>query len=167
MPQPGYQFRPFGSADFAMIRQWLAMPHVVEWWGDPDEQFELVSSDLAEPAMAQFIVATQGSLGAEPFGYLQSYDLQAWPDTAFGPQPDGTRAIDQFIGKPDMIDCGHGSGFIRSFADEALQSGIPRIITDPDPENSRAIRAYEKAGFVRDRIVDTVEGPALLMVRNP
>jgi aminoglycoside 6'-N-acetyltransferase len=167
MPQPGYQFRPFGSADFAMIRQWLAMPHVVEWWGDPDEQFELVSSDLAEPAMAQFIVATQGPLGAEPFGYLQSYDLQAWPDTAFGPQPDGTRAIDQFIGKPDMIDRGHGSGFIRSFADEALQSGIPRIITDPDPENSRAIRAYEKAGFVRDRIVDTVEGPALLMVRNP
>ena len=163
MPQPGYQFRPFGSADFAMIRQWLAMPHVVEWWGDPDEQFELVSSDLAEPAMAQFIVIT----GDEPFGYLQSYDLRAWSDPGLGPQPGGTRAIDQFIGRPDMIDRGHGSGFIRRFADEALQSGIPRIITDPNPENSRAIRAYEKAGFVRDRIVDTVEGPALLMVRNP
>jgi aminoglycoside 6'-N-acetyltransferase len=166
MPQPGYQFRPFGSADFAMVRQWLAMPHVVEWWGDPDEQFELVSSDLAEPAMEQFIVATQGPLG-EPFGYLQCYDLRAWADAGLGPQPDGTRAIDQFIGKPDMIDRGHGSGFIRSFADELLQRGIPRIITDPDPENSRAIRAYEKAGFVRDRIVDTVEGPALLMVRSP
>ena len=37
---PDYQFRSFGSADFAMIRQWLAMPHVVEWWGDPDEQFD-------------------------------------------------------------------------------------------------------------------------------
>jgi aminoglycoside 6'-N-acetyltransferase len=163
----GYQFRPFGTADFAMIRQWLGMPHVVEWWGDPDEQFELVSSDLAEPAMEQFIVATQGPLGDEPFGYLQCYDLRAWSDPGLGPQPDGTRAIDQFIGRPDMVGRGHGSGFIRSFADEWLQRGIPRIITDPDPANARAIRAYEKAGFVRDRIADTVEGPALLMVRNP
>jgi aminoglycoside 6'-N-acetyltransferase len=163
MPQPGYQFRPFESTDFAMIRQWLAMPHVVEWWGDPNAQFELVSADLPEPAMAQFIVMT----GDEPFGYLQCYDLRAWSDPGLGPQPDGTRAIDQFIGRPDMIDLGHGSGFIRHFADGLLQRGIPRVITDPDPENRRAIRAYEKAGFVRDRIVDTVEGPALLMVRSP
>jgi aminoglycoside 6'-N-acetyltransferase len=158
-----YQFRRFDSADLAMIRQWLAMPHVAAWWGDPDEQFELVSSDLGEPAMEQFIVAT----GDGPFGYLQCYDISAWPTVAFGPQPDGTRAIDQFIGKPDMIDRGHGSGFIRGFVDALLRTGAPRVLTDPDPGNSRAIRAYEKAGFFRDRIVDTSDGPALLMVRNP
>ena len=28
-----------------------------------------------------------------------------------------------------------------------LASGIPRIVIDPDPDNARAIRAYEKAGF--------------------
>jgi aminoglycoside 6'-N-acetyltransferase len=48
-----------------------------------------------------------------------------------------------------------------------LASGAPRVITDPDPANARAIRAYEKAGFVRDRMVDTPDGIALLMVRNP
>ena len=31
----------------------------------------------------------------------------------------------------------------------------------------RAIRAYEKAGFHSDRMVDTPDGPALLMVRDP
>jgi aminoglycoside 6'-N-acetyltransferase len=160
---PDYQFRAFGPADFAMIRQWLAMPHVVEWWGDPAEQFELVSGDLAEPAMDQFIV----SLDGEPFGYLQSYDLRAWSDPGLGPHPDGTRAIDQFIGRPDMIGRGHGSGLVRGFVDSLLRSGIPRIITDPDPANARAIRAYEKAGFARARIVATVDGPALLMVRQP
>jgi aminoglycoside 6'-N-acetyltransferase len=157
-----YQFRRFDTADLAMIRQWLAMPHVVEWWGDPDEQFELVSSDLADPAMEQFIVTTDD----DPFGYLQCYDLRAWPTAAFGPQPDGTRGIDQFIGKPEMVDRGHGSGFIRSFVDELLRNGIPRVITDPAPENSRAIRAYQKAGFSGDRIVNTDDGPALLMARN-
>jgi aminoglycoside 6'-N-acetyltransferase len=163
MARPCYQFRAFGTADLAMVRRWLAMPHVAEWWGNPDQQFELVSADLAEPAMEQFIVATD----AGPFGYLQCYDLCAWPNAAFGPQPDGARAIDQFIGIPEMVDRGHGSGFIRSFVDELLRRGTARVITDPDPENSRAIRAYEKAGFCRDRIVDTPDGPALVMVRSP
>ena len=42
-----------------------------EWWGDTDEQFELVSGDIeVEPAMDQFIVSHDGA----PFGYLQCYD---------------------------------------------------------------------------------------------
>ena len=40
------------------------------------------------------------------------------------------------------------------------------MVLDPEPDNARAIRAYEKAGFVRDRIVDTPDGPALLMWRD-
>ena len=63
--------------------------------------------------------------------------------------------------------CGHGSDFIRQFADGLLASGIPRIVTDPDPDNARAVRAYAKAGFERDRIVETADGPVMLMVRNP
>jgi aminoglycoside 6'-N-acetyltransferase len=39
-------------------------------------------------------------------------------------------------------------------------------VTDPDPDNSRAVRAYEKAGFVRQHLVDTPDGRAILMVRN-
>jgi aminoglycoside 6'-N-acetyltransferase len=56
---------------------------------------------------------------------------------------------------------------IRAFADQLLASGTPRVVIDPDPTNARAIRAYEKAGFCRDRVVDTPDGPALLMVRDP
>jgi aminoglycoside 6'-N-acetyltransferase len=162
VPQRGYQFCPLSTADLAMVRQWLAMPHVVEWWGDPDEQFELISADLRDPAIEQFIVATDGV----PFGYLQCYHLLTWPTEAFGPQPDGTRGIDQFIGRPEMVGRGHGSHFISRFVDELLSAGTPRVITDPAPENSRAIRAYEKAGFVRHRLVETVDGPAVLMVRT-
>jgi aminoglycoside 6'-N-acetyltransferase len=157
-----YQFRDFSAADFPLIRRWLEMPHVVEWWGDTQEQFALVSGDLAEPAMDQFIVSADDY----PLGYLQSYDLAAWPDDSFGAQPRGTRAIDQFIGEPDMIDRGHGSAFIRAFVEKQFASGLPRVITDPDPDNARAIRAYEKAGFAKDKLVDTPDGIALLMVRD-
>jgi aminoglycoside 6'-N-acetyltransferase len=65
-----------------------------------------------------------------------------------------------------MLDCGHGSAFIRVFIDRLLTTGTPRVVTDPDPANARAIRAYEKAGFQKDRLVDMVDGQALLMVRN-
>ncbi len=37
---------------------------------------------------------------------------------------------------------------------------------DPRPDNPRAIRAYEKAGFVPQHEIVTPDGPALLMIRN-
>ena len=156
-----YAFRPMSAADLPTIQRWLKTPHVCEWWHDPAAQFELVSGDLGHPDMAQFIV----SADAREFAYLQCYNLSAW-DSGFGPQPEGTRGIDQFIGLSDMIGHGHGSRFIRQFVDDLLKSGTPRVVTDPDPDNSRAVRAYEKAGFEKDRMVDTPDGPALLMGRN-
>jgi aminoglycoside 6'-N-acetyltransferase len=156
-----YQFRPMSAGDLSLVKDWLARPHVVEWWGDPDEQFGLVSGDMNEPAMDQYIVSTQQA----PFGYLQCYRLTDW-NICFGSQPDGTRGIDQMIGLPEMVGQGHGSGFIREFIEDLLANSTPRVVVDPDPENARAVRAYEKAGFVKDRLVDTPDGIALLMVRD-
>jgi len=157
-----YLFRPMTASDLPLIRHWLALPHVREWWGDPREQYTLVSGDLDEPAMDQYIFSTAGS----PFAYLQCYDLTAW-NSGFGPHPSGTRGIDLFIGGPGMIERGHGSALVRCFVDDRLQQGAPRIVTDPDPANGRAVRACQKAGFEKDRMVETPDGPALLMIRNP
>ncbi len=63
---PRYQFLPMSAADLPLVRRWLAAPHVTEWWGDPDEQFELVSEDLEQPAMDQFVVTIDG----RPFAYF-------------------------------------------------------------------------------------------------
>lgn len=147
--------------DLPQIKRWLALPHVREWWGEPAEQYALVSGDLDEPAMDQFIVATdEGDIG-----YIQCYDLTAW-NAGFGTHPAGTRGIDLFIGEPTMMVGGHGSALIRAFVDERLAQGAPRIVTDPDPANPRAIRAYAKAGFQKLRMVETPDGPALLMARD-
>jgi aminoglycoside 6'-N-acetyltransferase len=158
---PAYAFQPMTAADLPLIRRWLAEPHVRQWWGAPDEQYALVSGDLDEAAMDQYIVSATG----KPFGYLQCYDLTAW-NSGFGAQPDGTRGIDLFIGEPDMIGRRHGSASIRAFVDDRLRSGAPRMVTDPNPANKRAIRAYENAGFASERLVDTPDGVALLMVRD-
>jgi aminoglycoside 6'-N-acetyltransferase len=159
---PIYAFWPMTSDHLPMIRRWLKTPEVVRWWGEPGEQFALVSGDLDHPDMDQFIVAMED----RPFGYIQCYALSAW-NQGFGPQPGATRGIDQFIGEPEMIGRGHGSAFIRQFVENLLMSGVPRIVTDPDPENIRAVRAYARAGFQSDHTVETPDGSVLLMVRNP
>jgi len=156
-----YDFRPMATADLPLVRRWLETPHVAQWWHDPAEQFELVSGDLDHPDVAQFIV----HVNEQPFAYLQCYWLSDW-NTGLGPQPEGTRGVDQFIGVSAMLGQGHGSAFVRHFADQLLGMGTPRVVTDPDPANSRAVRAYEKAGFQRHHIVDTPDGPALLMTRD-
>jgi aminoglycoside 6'-N-acetyltransferase len=178
---PQYHFRQMVLDDLPLVRDWLARPHVREWWGDPDEQFGLVSGDMNEPAMDQYIVshiafssevgtgsreenASTQNVGM-PFGYLQCYRLTDW-NICFGLQPEQTRGIDQMIGVPEMVGCGHGSGFIRAFIEDLLASGTPRVVVDPAPANARAIRAYEKAGFIRDKLVDTPDGISLLMVRD-
>ena len=156
-----YAFRPMSAEDLPTIKRWLGTPHVSQWWHDPSQQLELVRGDLDHPDMEQFIVAADN----REFAYLQCYNLSAW-NTGFGPQPEGTRGLDQFIGEADMLDRGHGSAFIRNFTDRLFAAGAPRVVIDPDPANFRAIRAYEKAGFCRDRLVDTPDGAALLMVRD-
>jgi aminoglycoside 6'-N-acetyltransferase len=156
-----YSFRPMIAADLPLVQRWLALPHVRQWWRDPEQQYALISGDLDEPNMHQFIFCTAGS----PFGYLQCYDLSDW-NTGLGQQPQGARGIDLFIGEPGMIGRGHGSALISYFVEDLLQKGSPCVVTDPDPENARAIRAYQKAGFEKRGLVETPDGRALLMVRG-
>ena len=63
-----------------------------------------------------------------------------------------------------MVGQGHGSAFVRQHCARLFAAGAPAVGTDPNPDNRRAIRAYEKAGFViASEPVDTRWGRALLM----
>jgi aminoglycoside 6'-N-acetyltransferase len=53
MAQPAYVFRPMSEADLPLVKRWLAEPHVMQWWGDSCEQFEIVGGDLEVEAMDQ------------------------------------------------------------------------------------------------------------------
>jgi aminoglycoside 6'-N-acetyltransferase len=65
-----------------------------------------------------------------------------------------------------LIGQGHGPAFIRRFVERLFKAGAPRVVTDPNPRNSRAIRAYAKAGFKEIDRRMTISGEAILMVRD-
>jgi len=160
MEAPAYSFRLAQRNDLQLLRVWLRTPEVARWWGDPEEQAALLEEDFGEPRMVMRIVSIDG----RPFAYAQDYEVHSWPQAHFAHLPMGTRAIDSFIGAPGMIGCGHGSAFLRLLAQRLMASGAPAVAIDPDVRNLRARRAYEKAGFRGDRVVETAEGPAILMV---
>jgi aminoglycoside 6'-N-acetyltransferase len=135
-----------------MVRTWLGAPHVRQWWGEPDEQFGLVSEGLEHSVMDQDIVVSCGV----SFAYLHGYE-QSGPENDLGVHPPGSRGIDQFIGEPGMV---------RAFVDGLLRAAVPRVLADPDPANARAIRADARADFRSHGEVGTPDGRALLMIRD-
>ena len=155
-----YEFRPATRDDMPMLRAWLRTPEATRWWGDPAEQEALLREDLDNPLMTMRIVSCDG----RPFAYGQDYAVDSWPQPQFAGLPPGTRAIDTFIGVPEMIGCGHGAAYLRRLAEQLIAAGAPLVAIDPDVENLRARRAYAKAGFRTRAQVETDEGPAVLMV---
>lgn len=154
-----YAFRAVMAEDLPLLTDWLRTPEVVRWWGDPEAQAALIEEDLSEPLMAMRIV----SLAGAPFAYIQDYDVHSWPQHHLADLPKGARAIDAFIGLPEMIGKGHGAAFLKLRALRLLAAGAPLVAIDPAADNVRAQRSYAKAGFQRLATVDAPQGRVVLM----
>jgi len=160
MGQGVYTFRAAAPEDLTLLGAWLRTPEVALWWGDPEAQLALLQEDLNDPRMVMRIV----SLDGRPFACAQDYAVHTWPQPHLADLPAATRAIDAFIGEPDMIGQGYGSAFLRLLAERLLAEGAPMVAIDPDVQNVRARRAYEKAGFRARGEVESGEGLAVLMI---
>lgn len=152
-------FLPADPAHYPLLRQWLNEPHVLEWWGNPDEELGFIR-DMVEgrDTTRPFIL----TLDAEPIGYIQYWFLghhqnEEW--TKDHPWllelPSGAVGVDLSIGEPGKLSLGIGSAALTAFVGMLRRLGHETIIIDPDPANVRAVRAYSKAGF---RPVPALEG---------
>jgi RimJ/RimL family protein N-acetyltransferase len=156
-------FELFSEKHISILQKWLKQPHVAEFWQETEDEAKLRTKyliDLETRGVSAYVIKIGGRL----VGYIQAYEAQKvgggwWPDA----QP-GTYGIDQFIGLPDFINQGWGTKIIQEFVRKLYsEHNVTEIITDPEIKNARAIRCYEKVGFVRVREVQTPGGQALLM----
>ena len=163
---PGLTFRLLTEDDLPLLHEWLSRPHVAEWWGAPPSLAE-VERDFG-PAI-RGAVAHQCYLalaGGAPVGFIQAYTPAAWHHEGWwlDEHDPGVRGIDQFLAHADQLGQGLGTAMVRAFVARLFADpAVTRVQTDPAPENHRAIRSYEKAGFRAVREVDTPDGRALLM----
>lgn len=159
-------FRPMTTADLPMLHEWLQRPHVAEWW-TPTPSWEEVQHDFASETLAAERVSAYVALDeGMPIGYIQSYIAMGsgggwWPDE----RDPGVRGIDQFLANAEQLGQGLGTRMVRAFVERLLADpSVTKVQTDPSPDNPRAIRCYEKAGFRAVREIDTPDGRALLMI---
>lgn len=152
-----FTFRPVEPADHPMLQDWLGRPHVAAVWGEAD----LAEDFRAKDGFAPHIALEDGV----PAGYIQYYRVMAtqedgwWLDET---DPDAY-GIDQFLA--DGLEKGRGTEMIRAFVDLLFRElGASKVQTDPAPDNGRAIRSYEKVGFIPHGLIDTPDGQELLMV---
>jgi hypothetical protein len=88
-----YHYRPLTCADLPMVARWLETPEVMRWGGDPKEQIDLITEDLDESLMRQWIVEHQ----SRAFAYLQTYPANAWPQRHLTHLPNGAVVIDETV----------------------------------------------------------------------
>ena len=159
-----YTFRSVEKSDLPMLKDWLAQPHWRTWWGNADGALAEIEAAMGEDATEPMIAELSG----KPIAYVQTYDPHLEADHPYQDQPFGTLGLDISIGDAAGLGQGHGRKIIAALATMLFEEGVPRLIIDPDPSNIRAIKAYEKAGFVAFDTRTSEYGPALMMaLDNP
>lgn len=161
-----FEFRPLAAADLPLLCEWLKRPHLQKWWRrGPVTLEEVQQKYLPRVAGADAARPFFAVLGGRPVGYIQYYlaseGPEWWPDRPGA----GVVGIDQFLADGDRLGEGLGTAMVSAFVDYLLEDPrIREIRVDPSPENSRAIRCYEKVGFRTVERITTPDGAALMMV---
>jgi AacA4 family aminoglycoside N(6')-acetyltransferase len=169
--EPPLTLRLMTERDLPMLHDWLNRPHIVRWWGGEEERpaLEDVLKQyppivLAEEAVTPYIAM----LGEEPIGYAQSYVALGSGDGWWEEETDpGVRGIDLSLANATQLNKGLGTKLVRTLVERLFSDRtVTKIQTDPTPNNHRAIRCYEKAGFVQEKVITTPDGLAVYMVQT-
>jgi AacA4 family aminoglycoside N(6')-acetyltransferase len=157
--------------DLPVLHDWLNRSHIVEWWGGDEARptlAEVQEHYLPRVLAAESVTPYIAMLDQEPIGFAQSYVALGSGDGWWEDETDpGVRGIDQSLANPSQLGQGLGTKLVRALVEMLFtDSTVTKIQTDPSPANLRAIRCYEKAGFVRLRTITTPDGPAVYMVQT-
>ena len=148
--------RTLKAEDFDLLCRWFADPPFIRWWGGrplSTAEVEATFFDGRDNDFQPMIVEERSC----PVGYIQ-----AWIE-------DGCSGGIDIVLESEARGRGLGTDAVRTLADWLRRErGWTRITVDPRSDNATSIRAFEKAGFVKERdLPDAPEGPAILMVFRP
>ena len=145
------RFAPLAADDLEQVHGWLRQPHVARWWHDEDETYEKVVADYLpaiegrEPTDHYVIVVDD-----RPVGMIQTYLVFDHPEwEAILQLGSGVAGVDIFIGEGDAIGRGLGPEILCAFTSGVVfaKEGTHACVAGVEPDNTRSVRAFEKAGF--------------------
>lgn len=154
-------FKSLQETDFPLLLKWLNTPHVKTWWDQNvhwtsdliwQKYNEYVKGFKTENGELKPIKAYIIYIDTIPAGYIQIYNAYDFARSAqLTGLPASLAAFDLYIGEVAYLHKGLGNRIIDMFLNEYAKS-YTHVFTDPDNANIPAIRAYEKAGFIKASI---------------
>jgi aminoglycoside 6'-N-acetyltransferase len=156
--------KPLLPLHLALLERWLTQSHVARWYPRPEADLEWATRP--PPGASQAIIAW----GAQEVGYLrwQRVARELLDSLGLYEIPAGSVDADLLIGEEGLLGRGLGPAALELLAVDLGQDGdVPLIGLTTSIENTRAHRAFEKAGFRIERQYDP-DGLGLchLMIRD-
>ncbi|KTD71883.1 GNAT family N-acetyltransferase [Legionella tucsonensis] len=156
-------FKSLAISDLDLLCRWFEKPHVLEWWNDhlaPEQIKKKYRMRIDDDVICPYIAY----MNNKPIAFIQYYWASKVGEGWWPNEDANTVGLDQFIGEENYINKGFGTLMMKEFIQFLFQNPlIKKIIIEADPNNLRAKRCYEKAGFHEMGIIDTPDGESILM----
>ncbi|MGH9091200.1 MAG: GNAT family N-acetyltransferase [Acidimicrobiales bacterium] len=143
------ELRAMREADLAVVRAWLAEPHVARWFlagSTVDREVEALRRCVSGEDPTHSAVALAGGRAV---GWCQWYRCHDYPDheRGVGARP-GDAGIDYAIGDPTLVGRGLGTALVAAAVAAARGDlGPVGVVADPEAANVASCRVLEKNGF--------------------
>lgn len=153
-------FRSIATADLPVLYTWRHSAHVRQWWDPPAslkallvEHQRKIELECEGRLLARLILYDR-----QPIGYILAFRHSSWPEYQAGVGlEDEAIGLEIFIGEASYLHQGLGSPILKGFLHELVFPAFPDVTTytiGPEPENTIAIRAYERVGFTYLKSID-------------
>lgn len=147
--------------DYQLMEKWRSDEKVLQFYGGRDDPFDL------EKVIATYQPRIKGEEPLIPcifsyqnlqIGYLQYYDLNKLSENIKQmyclENTNNVYGIDLFIGETQYWNQGIGTKVLLSAINYLFNRlKAAKIVIDPNVKNFRAIRCYEKCGFVKVKLL--------------
>lgn len=142
--------------DADKLVQWLSDERVLFFYGGRDQPQDLkMVKDHYLSKPDETVTRCMIEWDQVLIGYIKYYPLEEDKRRAYGyPQQVAAWGMDQFIGEPAYWNRGIGTKLVQGMVEHLVKEKEAEVIVvDPQIRNTRAIRCYEKCGFVRVRML--------------
>jgi aminoglycoside 6'-N-acetyltransferase len=151
--------------DYELMAKWLTDEKVLEFYEGRNNLFPLERIiETYKPLTTEDdpVVPCLFYYQRVPIGYLQYYALNDLLETDrqmyYLDKTNNVYAIDLFIGETKYWNQGIGTKVLKAIVKYLFEvSQADKIVIDPHVSNTRAIRCYEKCGFVKVKLLTAHE----------
>lgn len=151
-------------SEYKVLHKWLNDNEILEFYEGRDKNFSLeyIKSNYGKKINLSTVYPTMIKIEDKFIGYLQYFVIPKdgpWGHKHFGIEYiENMYSIDIFIGEKEYWGGGIGSTLLNHLGKYLISDkGASAVYIDPRATNERAIKAYEKAGFKKVKILNNHE----------